>query len=46
MRMNGGSNDFTVKNGWGWGSGWNQKKPLLSPANIRKNKKPLSCTKE
>lgn len=46
MRMNGGCyslNDSAVKNGWGWGSGWERKKPLLSPTNIRKNKKPPSA---
>lgn len=48
MRMNGGCyslNDSAVKNGWGWGSGWERKKLLLSPTNIRKNKKPLHLHK-
>ena len=46
MRMNGGCcglNEPAVKNGWGGGAGWGQKKSLLSPTNILKNKKPPSA---
>nr|DAU98935.1 MAG TPA: hypothetical protein [Bacteriophage sp.] len=38
-----GLDDSAVENRRGWGSEGVQKKPLLSPTNIRKNKKPLSA---
>lgn len=46
MRMNSGCcglDDSAVENRRGWGSEGVQKKPLLSPTNILKNKKPPSA---